>query len=319
MTAPIEEVFSEFGFGEQDPRAIREFLGFAYHQWKQRPRYVVLVGDANYDFKDHLGTGVKNRVPPLLIRTSYLETASDPAYAAVNGEDLLPDLAIGRLPASTVEEAETMVAKILAYERSEESNRRPDRAVIVADNPDGAGDFVADAERLTEKFLTGRSVEKIYLGELGTPEAREKIQGAFDEGSWLMSYIGHGGIALWADENLLSTPDLELLSPQPDQPLLLTMNCLNGYFAFPYFDSLAEELVKAEGMGAVAAFSPSGLSLNDAARVFHEAMVEELVSGGHRRLGDVVLAAQSRYAASGALPELIAIYHLFGDPAMVLR
>ena len=40
------------------------------------------------------------------------------------------------------------------------------------------------------------------------------------------------------------------------------MNCLNGYFHFPFFNSLAEELAKAEGRGAIAAFSPSGLSLN---------------------------------------------------------
>ena len=46
------------------------------------------------------------------------------------------------------------------------------------------------------------------------------------------------------------------------------MNCLNGYFHFPYFNSLPEELLKAEGKGIIAAFSPTGLSLNgsDAAR-----------------------------------------------------
>jgi hypothetical protein len=51
----------------------------------------------------------------------------------------------------------------------------------------------------------------------------------------------------------------------------------------------------------------------------HQALLEELLEGGHARLGDAVLAAQSTYALSGAFPELIAIYHLFGDPALVLR
>jgi hypothetical protein len=36
-------------------------------------------------------------------------------------------------------------------------------------------------------------------------------------------------------------------------------------------------------------------------------------------LGDAVLAAQEAYAYSGAFPELLSIYHLFGDPAMELR
>jgi hypothetical protein len=45
----------------------------------------------------------------------------------------------------------------------------------------------------------------------------------------------------------------------------------------------------------------------------------ELVSGRHRRLGDAFMAAQAAYAATGAFPELLSIYHLFGDPALTLR
>ena len=134
-----------------------------------------------------------------------------------------------------------------------------------------------------------------------------------------MNYIGHGGIHLWADENIFNNDDVAALALQSEQPLLLTMNCLNGYFHFPYLNALSEELLKAEGKGAVAAFSPSGLSVNAAAHIFHRLLLEELVQGGHTRLGDAVLSAQSAYAESGALPEMIAIYHLFGDPAMVLR
>jgi hypothetical protein len=36
-------------------------------------------------------------------------------------------------------------------------------------------------------------------------------------------------------------------------------------------------------------------------------------------LGDAVVAAQRTYADSGAFPELLSIYHLFGDPALRLR
>jgi hypothetical protein len=77
--------------------------------------------------------------------------------------------------------------------------------------------------------------------------------------------------------------------------------------------------VKAEGKGAVAAFSPSGLSLNGAAHVYHRSLFDELASGRHARLGDAILAAQVVYADSGALPELLSIYHLLGDPALRLR
>ena len=97
------------------------------------------------------------------------------------------------------------------------------------------------------------------------------------------------------------------------------MNCLNGYFVASTFDSLSEAFLKAEGRGAIASFSPSGLSLDTPAHAYHKALMAEITSGRHARLGDAILAAQNTYAASGQLPELLAIYHLLGDPAMEIQ
>ena len=196
----VEDIFSEFGFGEENPKAIKDFLSYAYHNWELAPGYVVLAGDGTFDFKDHLKTGVENQVPPLMVMTSYLETASDPAYVAVNGDDLLPDLAVGRLPASTVEELETMVEKIVAFETS--GGTFGGRAVLVSDNPGRAGNFVADAERLASTVLDSRELEKIYLTQLGTTETRSRIQQAFNDGASLMNYIGHGDRSLGGREHL---------------------------------------------------------------------------------------------------------------------
>jgi hypothetical protein len=134
-----------------------------------------------------------------------------------------------------------------------------------------------------------------------------------------VSYIGHGGIHLWAQENIFQIGQVSSLAPQPRQPLVLTLNCLNGYFHFPYFNALGEELLKAEGKGALAVFSPSGLSVNGPAHLFHKALVNEVIMKPHLRLGDAVVAAQAVYAESGAFPELLSIYHLLGDPALRLR
>ncbi len=313
----LSEIYSEFGFGESTPEAIRSFLSHAYHHWSAPlPRYVLLLGDANYDFKNYLGTGAEHRrLPPLMVKTRFMWTVSDPTYAAVNGEDLLADLAIGRLPAASVEELATMVAKILAYERGR-AGGPGGRVVLVADDPDPAGNFEADAEALSTTVLGTRDVEKLYLRHLGAQETRARILESFDEGASIVSYLGHGGIDLWADEQLLSSSSIPSLSAQREQPLVITMNCLNGYFHFPFFDSLGEALLKAEDRGAIAAFSPSGFSLHGPAHRFHEALLRELLSGSHPRLGDAVLAAQRAFADTGALPELLSIYHLLGDPAL---
>ena len=63
----LEDVYSEFGFGEKSARAIREFLSFAFHTWKTPPRYVLLLGDSNLRPKDHLRTGVADRVPSAIL------------------------------------------------------------------------------------------------------------------------------------------------------------------------------------------------------------------------------------------------------------
>lgn len=318
LAVSMEDVYDEFGFGESNPEALRDFLSYAFHRWSSpAPRYVLLLGDGTYDYKDHLKTGVANQVPPLLFKSTYIWTASDSLYAAVNGEDWLPDLAIGRLPASTPEEARSMVEKILAFEAAGQSLDGP--AVVVADNPDYAGDFEAQAEEIATTLLASREPGRIFLGRLGADATRAAIVDAFDEGPSLLSYLGHGSQQIWAHESIFKASQVASLAPQARQPLVLTMNCLNGYFQYPYYDSLAEELVKAEGRGAIAAFSPSGLGLSDAGHVFHKAFLAELNQPGHRRLGDVVLAAQAGFADSGALPETIAIYHLFGDPALQLR
>jgi hypothetical protein len=256
-------------------------------------------------------------VPAKQVRTRYLWTASDPWFGAVHGEDILPDVAIGRLPAASVNEVETLVHKILAYETGVADPGAP--IVLIADNPDVAGDFAANADDLAATVLSGREVQKIYLSELGTAPTRSAIADAFDGGASMMSYIGHGAIRLWASENVFNVSSVDSLSPQAHQPLLFTMNCLNGYFHFPYYDSLSERLLKADGKGIIAAFSPTGLSLDAPAHRFHQALMDEVANRAHERLGDAILAGQAAYADTGAFPELLSIYHLLGDPALRLR
>jgi hypothetical protein len=314
----VEDVYDELGFGETRPEAIRDFIAHVFHHWPEPAlRYVVLVGDATYDFKDYFGTGVENQLPPLVTRTSYLWTASDPTMAAVHGDDRLPDVAIGRIPASDADELAHYVDKVLAYEALP---REPTGAfVIVTDDADGAGDFTGDADAIAAGPLAGRALRRLDLESLAPAALRSEIARSFDDGAELVSYVGHGGIHLWADENVFNLRDVDALSPQPLQPFVVTMNCLNGYFHFPFFDSLAERLVVAEGRGAIAVFSPSGLSQNDAAHRYHELVLDAVYNAPHERLGDAILAAQSAYAETGAFAELLSIYHLFGDPALRLR
>jgi hypothetical protein len=313
----FEEIASEFGHGQPSAEAIREFLSYAYHSWQRpSPRYVLLLGDSTVDPRRFVATSGPSPLPALWTKTSYMWTVSDPALAAVNGDDLVPDLAIGRLPATTVEEAERLVSKVLEWEES--GRDLLGGAVLLADNPDPGGDFEADVEDIRASFLSGRATTVLKLSELGAG-TRAAILGAFDDGASLMSYVGHGGTTVWASENVLNDWDVPSLRAQSRQPLLLTMSCLNGYFVTPNLDALPEALLKAEGRGVVGAFSPSGLSLDGPAHEYHRALMAELVRGENARLGDAILAAQRTYAETGLMPELLGVYQLLGDPATRIR
>jgi hypothetical protein len=313
----FEEIAAEFGYGQASAEAIQSFLGYAFQSWSRpSPRYVVLLGDASYDPRNFVGSSPASPLPALWTKTSYLWTASDPLLAAVNGADSLPDLSIGRLPAATLEQAEALVAKLVAWEESGQG--LSGAAALVADNPDLAGDFEADVEDIRASYLGDREARVLKLSELGA-QLRPSIREALDLGLSHLNYVGHGGSAVWASENVWNIADAASLQAQSRQPLLVTMNCLNGYFVAPTVESLTESLVKAEGRGAIAGFSPSGLSLDGPAHQYHRALMAELTSGRHERLGDAIAAAQRAYAESGLMPELVGIYHLFGDPAMKLR
>lgn len=133
----------------QRGEALREFLAHAYESWQApKLRYVLLLGDATFDFKDYYGLGLENLVPPLMVQTRFLRTVSDPGYAMIHGDDRLPDVAIGRLPASDPDEARAMVSKVLAFEAGALDMSGP--IAFVADNADRAGNFEAHAEALAE-------------------------------------------------------------------------------------------------------------------------------------------------------------------------
>ena len=278
---------------------------------------MLLLGDASYDPRNFIGTSQPSPLPALWTKTSYLWTVSDPLLAAVNGDDALPDLAIGRLPATTVEQAQALVEKLLAWEDSGQGLAGQARAR--RRQPRRRRRLRGRRARHRAELPRRPRASVLLLSQLGAADAARAILDAFNSGLSFLSYVGHGGAAVWASENVWNSWDAPSLQAQSQQPLLVTMNCLNGYFVAPAFDSLAESLLKAEGRGAIAAFSPSGLSLDGPAHLYHRALMAELTGGRHERLGDAVLAAQKAYAQTGVMPELLSVYHLLGDPAMRIR
>ena len=94
---------------------------------------------------------------------------------------------------------------------------------------------------------------------------------------------------------------------------------LAGRFAYPGYDSIGERLVLHENGGAIAAWAPTGLSLNELAAILDKGFFCSAFEDGEKVLGDIVLRALEDYAWAGKPRFMLDIYNLLGDPALILQ
>jgi parallel beta-helix repeat protein len=310
----LEEVYRQFNHGLPSPHALKRFLSRAHREWRQPPRYLVLLGAGTFDYKDHLGQG-GNLVPPLMVGTPWGLFASDVELGDVV-EGGGPEIAVGRIPVIGPGELEDYMDKLVTYE----SGAVQGRALLLADDPDSGGDYVADSEAIAELLGQGE-VEKIYLSRESIEGAREHLFTSLRRGVALVNYVGHGGTTQLAHEGLLTVSDVSNLDNGDSQPVVAALTCVVGRFEIPGWDSLAESLVLEPASGAVAVWAPSGLSLDRDAAILNAAFVEALGDGetDHISLGDAVLEALRRHAVEGRYPFMWRTYNLVGDPALPLR
>jgi hypothetical protein len=307
----VEDLYDEFSFGHKSPQALKDFLSLAKSKWRRPPRFVLLVGDGSFDPRNYLGYGDSDFVPTKLVETVYLETASDDWFVDFNG-DGLPEMAVGRLPVQTVEEAATVVSKIVGYDRS--GGMRG--VLLVADRVDpGDFDFEAASRGVGALLPSGLGAKEIFRGHYVSDEdAKAELMRSFDQGALLVNYIGHGGMMEWRGD-LLTDDDAEGLNNGLRLPLVVSMTCLNGFFQAPYADSMAEALLKAANGGAIAVWASSGLTEPHGQVVMNKELVRLLFNGAPLTLGE---ATEKAKAAMGD-QDVRKTWILFGDPATRLK
>lgn len=327
----VQDVYDEFNGGVFDPGAIQSFLAYAYSHWAPpAPSYVLLVGDGHYDFKDYYGGSGPNYIPPFLGEFDPWigETASDNRYVTISGSDTLPDMYIGRLTANSAAEAAAMVDKIIAYETEPLQGDWNTRLTFVADNADAGGNFPASSDAIADHALRPEfSAEKIYYGvtHATISETRAAILAAVNQGRLIVHYNGHGSTQFWASEQLLHVNNIASLTNSGRYPLFLPMTCAEGYFIFPKaqgfnYPSLAESLVRANGKGAIASFSPTGFGLSNGHDVLAQGLYQAIFSNGTLQLGPATTFAKYYLNAnSSGFRDLLDTYLLFGDPATRLK
>ena len=310
----IEDVFDEFSYGMHTPQAITDFLARARTMWVKAPHYLLLVGDGSYDPRNYEGSGNADLVPTQLIDTVFMETGSDDTLADFDG-DGIPEIPVGRLPVRTVAEANLVVSKIVNFS----PGNVPQSALMVADTQ---GSYFFNFEKANDDLIPllpsnmQANVQKIYRAQQPSDAAtRASIIAGFNQGAALVNYSGHGNVNVWTGAPIFSAGDAMALTNGNKLPLVIVMDCLNGYFVAPSIDCVSEALMKAPNGGAVASFSSSGLTVPTGQHQMGQQLVQLLYSGPPISLGDATRQAKAATNDNDVRRSWI----LFGDPSMKIR
>ena len=305
----IEDVYDEFSYGEKTPQAVKDLISYASTRWRVKPTFVLMGGDASVDGKNYLGFGDKDVVPTKLVDTALMETASDEWFGDKDG-DGVAELAVGRLPFGTADEAVTMVSKILTYE----ATRGAGEALLVSDRNDEF-DFERASGEILELIPATVKVSELRRGRVDGAKAKMELMEAMNRGQKLVNYMGHGSANKW-NGDLLTNEEARGLKNGDKLPMFVMMTCLNGYFADAAGESLAESLMKSELGGAVAVWASSGVTSPGSQVAIDRELYRLLFSGSERvTLGEAVKRAK-RVASD---PDIRRTWVLLGDPAMRLK
>lgn len=346
----VFDIYDEFNHGIVHPRAIRDFVAFTREHWRPPgPRFVLLVGDASWDVKNEqpdprnyadwtyvpgeVRKGRSNRMTPydeeapldrnLIPTWKYYgaqgHAASDNYFVAVEGDDHLPDLAIGRFAVVTPDEVSAVVHKTIRYMSSALAGPWS-RSILWITNESPS--FQQRSDALAEEMgARGFTAQKIYPSteDADNSEHQAALLAALDHGQLLVHFLGHGGRYIWRtgppdyrkNHDLFTLDHLDRLTPSDRLPVVLSMTCYSAPFDHPAADSIGEKFVRLADRGAVAVFAASWR--NSPSADLSRFLLEEIVD--RPTLGEAIVAAKRRTERR----DLVETYNLLGDPALELQ
>ena len=311
----VESIYAEFGHHLFDPKAIQDYIRYAYTH--RNTRYVLLVGGDVYDYRQFENQDAQSFIPSLYAATGSNITYApvDSQYADINGDNI-QDVAISRLPVRTVEQLASLMQKRADYLARSYAGT----ALLVADNYDEVQqyDFSHDAESIAQDYLQGYTLQKAYADELGTSAARAKVRAQIEAGTSLTAFFGHSSTNQWSFNGLFTGPDAARLSNQGKPTVVTQWGCWNAYYVSPNEDSMGHRFMMEGDRGAVAVMGASTLTNADNERALASLVFAELAKG--KRLGDAVTSAKQAYAAEhGADLDVLLGWTILGFPELLIN
>lgn len=339
-----QQIYNEFSSGVQDVSAIRNFLKMLYDRAgsdiTKLPQYLLLFGDASYDYKNKI-MGNTNFVPSFQSINSYSPTSSyvsDDYYGFLDdaegswpdaGASEALDIGIGRIPAKTKQEAEEIINKIFRYVSSTSFGDWRNIITFIADDEDN-NLHISDADDLATYVADNHreyNIDKIYFdayqqtstsGGQRYPDVNKAINQRMQIGTFILNYTGHGGEVGLSLERVLGVSDINSWDNANKMPLIITATCEFSRFDDPERTSAGELCFLNPYGGAVALITTVRLVYANSNKTlnmnFYGNFLKTDSNGEIFRLGDIMKNTKN---ASGTVISN-RNFTLLGDPALRL-
>ncbi|MFZ4103590.1 MAG: type IX secretion system sortase PorU [Sediminibacterium sp.] len=337
------QVYNEMSSGQTTPIAIRNFLKYFIEQSKlknqSKPSYVLLMGMGNFNaqkIQPNKELPVYTSEVSNAILTSY---SSDDFYTLQKPGDQIQfaqtidsiGLAIGRIPARTIAEADKMVEKLILYQSNKKMGLWQNQLTWVADDAD-FNLHLQDAEEIISNLknkTTNWNHKKLYLDLFkanqtltGTtyPDVNKAIQESIQAGTLVFNYTGHGNYLRLTEEAVISKSEIQNWNNAGKLPIMVTASCDFAPYDQPATAPIGFDALMQNEKGIIAlvaanrlVFAYSNKQINDA---FMQALLVPNSKGIYSTIGQALQAAKN-YNFNQNGDRLNAFkFGLMGDPAM---
>lgn len=346
--ATLDKIYNEFSSGGQDIAGIRNFIKMFYERAtgeQDMIKNVLLFGAASYDYKNRLAFNT-NIVPTFQTYESVVSESptggaysSDDFYAMLDDGDNIDDvgaldIGTGRIPAYTSDEANKVVEKIKNYASPNSFGPWKNVVSYVADDKDpfnGGMNHLNDCETVSVYYSSNRqfNVYKIYSDAYPVvntpsgaryPTVNKTINDQIYNGTFLMSYSGHGNPDRWAEEAILTADDYGSWSNKNKLPVMVTATCDFGRFDDPGHRSAGARLMINPDGGSIAMVTTTQVVYQyqntEVNKAYTRLQFTRNAAGNWRTLGEALTAAKNETGSTSSNNHK---YVVLGDPALKLQ
>ena len=247
---------------------------------------------------------------------------TDLPYTCMDGStDWMPDIAIGRFPASDASELAAMMNKSLYYDNGQFAD--PDylkRAVFMASSDnytvsEGTHNWVIENHMVPNEIVC----DKLYCVTYNA--TTQQVRNAFNAGRIYGIYSGHGGEYSWADGPPFSQSDVRGLTNENMYPIVMSFACVTGTYSLD--ECFVETWLVEANKAAVAMWGSSVNSYWTEDDVMEKRWFDSIYDEEDdvpMELGPSHVDARVRYIAEmgsdSTTRRYFEMYNLMGDPTL---